>query len=158
MTKTLFILGTLLLLIAGPALATQSADLDWGRVKTLYNGNSSEVVLERSGGMGTLTPLEPTLTAPEHANLAFILGVIKEAQRQRPELEIWRDPELRELLEGGDRGLGEWAKKIGGWIRGHVQFSMNPSGFNFQINSGHGCIVVSIPWGFGGGWDIRDCL
>jgi hypothetical protein len=158
MTKTLFILGTLLLLIAGPSLATQSADLDWGRIKTLYNGDTSDVIYDRSGSVGTLTPLEPTLTAPEHAKLAFVLGVIQEAQQQRPDLEIWRDRELQELLEGCDRGAGDWFKKVGGWIREHVQFSMNGSGWNFQINSSHGCIVVSIPWGFGGGWSIRDCL
>ena len=53
MTKTLFILGTILLMLGAPAMAGQTSDTNWSRVKTIYGGEGGEVQFERSGGGNT---------------------------------------------------------------------------------------------------------
>ncbi len=157
MTKTLFIIGTILLMLGAPALAGQTSEMDWGRVKTLYGGEGDDVQYERSGGgnYGTLWPVSPTLEYTEHQVL-FVFEMLQEAQRQRPELEIWRDPELQELMAGGDRGVGDWFKKVFGWVREHVQFSMDPSGFNILVITDNGCLGFGFPWI--GNWSFGPCV
>jgi len=158
MTKTLFILGPLLLLVAGSALAGQTAAIDWGSVKTLYGGAApSDIDQPRAGGgnYGTLTPVEPTLTAPDLARTAFILGVLRDARRELPDLDLWRDSEFGELLDGGDRG-DSWLHKVVNWIQNHVTLSTNPSGITFQVRWDGGCLGFWHEFG-GNAWSFGAC-
>ncbi len=154
MSKTLLALGSILLMFSTAAMAGQASDTDWGRVKTLYGGQPGEIEFDR-GGWGTLTPVEPTLTSPEDRAL-FIYDMLLLARDQRPDLEIWKDPEIIDLLDSGERGATNWIKKIFGWVLEHVQFSTSPSGFNFYIRWDNGCFGLWRNWDQG--WGFGPCV
>lgn len=164
MFRTLILLTMAGALFAGAALASQAAESDWGQVKSLYRAGSPDIQWDR-GHVGSLTRLEPSLTLPEPSltaaeqiQLPILMKALREVQTRRPDLEIWEDGQLLDLMEKFDAGeVGFWGEILE-WIHSHVTISMDPSGFNFQVQNDNGCVNIHLGWVWGGDWSFGPCI
>ncbi len=108
------------MLLSIPAFADREASMDWGGLKSLYG---AELAVPRG---------------------ELLLDALREAEDRRPDLPVWKDAELKALLEAGD--LDRILELFILPLR-MTRFGLYPEGFSFQLQTRYGCLEFTLPLG-----------